>query len=55
MDLVCVRFAGADDEYNFVTVALFDDPAKLGHTFSVDVEKGHPGKDLDELFQKNSG
>ncbi len=47
-----VRYAGADDEYNFVTVALFDDPAKLEHTFSVDVEKVHPGKDLDELFQK---
>lgn len=47
-----VHYTGSDDEYNFVTVALFDDPAKLEQTFSVDVEKVHPGKDLDELFQK---
>ncbi len=47
-----VKYAGADDEYNFVTVALFDDPAKLEHTFSLDVEQVHPGKDVDKLFQE---
>ena len=47
-----VRYAGANDEYNFVTVALFDDPGKLENTFSLDFSKVHPGKDLDDLFQK---
>ncbi|WP_299578199.1 hypothetical protein [uncultured Sunxiuqinia sp.] len=47
-----IHYTGADDEYNFVTVALFDDPAKLEHTFSVDMEKVHPEADLDELFEE---
>lgn len=48
--LYAIHYAGSDDEYNFVTAALFDDPAKLEHTFQVDMEKVHPGKDLDKAF-----
>jgi hypothetical protein len=47
-----VRYTGSDDEYNYVTVALFDDPDKLEQTFAVDVEQVHPGKDVDKLFQE---
>ncbi|MGQ7868059.1 hypothetical protein [Sunxiuqinia sp. sy24] len=47
-----IHYTGADDEYNFATVAVFDDPSKLEHTFSVDMEKVHPGKDMDQLFDE---
>ncbi|MGD9929044.1 MAG: hypothetical protein AB7U05_03420 [Mangrovibacterium sp.] len=47
-----VRYTGTSDDYNFVTVTLFDNPAKLEHTFSVDPGKVHPGKDVNKIFNE---
>ncbi|HKJ42684.1 MAG TPA: hypothetical protein VKA27_11360 [Sunxiuqinia sp.] len=49
-ELYKVRYTGTDDEYNFVTVTLFDDPAKLEHPLQVDWEKIKPEADLDKMF-----
>ncbi|MCW0484189.1 hypothetical protein [Gaoshiqia sediminis] len=47
-----VRYTGTADEYNYVTVTLFNDPAKLERTFQIDPAKVHPGKDLDKAFHE---
>jgi hypothetical protein len=47
-----VHYTGSDDEYNFVTASVFDDPSRLEHTFRLDMEKVHPDMDLEKAFQE---
>ncbi len=45
-----VRFAGSNDEYNYVTATIVDDPAKLETPFAnIDFEKIFPGEDIDKI------
>ncbi len=50
--LYSIRYTGTEDEYNYVTVTIFNDPSKLANTFNIDVQKVLPGKDLDKLYQE---
>jgi L-rhamnose mutarotase len=50
--IFAVRFSGSGDEYNFVTGTFFDDLSKLEKVFNVDVEKIHPGKDIQKTYQE---
>ena len=45
-----VRYTGTDDEYNYATVTLFDDPAKLEHPMQIDWEKTHSESELKKMF-----
>lgn len=49
-ELYRVRYTGADDEYNYATVTIFDDPAKLEHPMQLDWEKLGPEVDLTKMF-----
>lgn len=45
-----VRFAGSNDEYNYVTATLVDDPNKLEMPFAgIELEKIFPDEDLDKI------
>jgi L-rhamnose mutarotase len=50
--IFAVRYTGTGDEYNFVTGTFFDDLSKLEKVFNVDVEKIHPGKDIQKTYQE---
>ncbi len=46
-----VRFTGASDNYNYVVVNLFDNPANIENPFKgLDVGKILPGKDLNKVL-----
>lgn len=45
-----IRYTGTADAYNYATVTLFADPAKLDDPFSVDLSKVHPNKNMDALL-----
>ena len=48
-----VWFTGTDDNYNYVTVTLFDNPSKVEDPWkNMDFAKLLPGKDLDKLMQE---
>jgi hypothetical protein len=48
-----VRFTGTDDCYNYVTVTLFDNFAKIEDPWkNIDPAKILPGKDLDKAWQE---
>ncbi len=50
-----VRFAGSNDEYNFVTGTIVTDPNKLENPFAgIDPEKILPGEDVDKIMQETS-
>lgn len=49
-ELYRVHYTGTDDEYNYATVTLFDDPAKLEHPMQLDWEQIKPEGDLDKMF-----
>lgn len=50
-----VRFAGSNDEYNFVTGTIVTDPNKLENPFAgIDAEKILPGEDVDKIMQETS-
>jgi L-rhamnose mutarotase len=45
-----VRYKGSSDEYNFVTAAFFDDFKKLEKVYNIDVQKVHPGRNIDDTM-----
>ncbi len=48
-----VWFTGSDDSYNYVTVTLFDNPAKLEDSWkNVEPAKVLPGRDVNKLMQE---
>ena len=48
-----VMYTGADDEYNYVTVNVYANPANLENPYQgIDFEKIHPGKDINKEFEK---
>ena len=47
-----VQFTGKNDEYNFVTAAFFDDFNKLGNLYNIDIQKVHPGKNIDDTMEE---
>ena len=48
-----VRYTGSDDDYNFVTVTLFDNPANLENPWAgIDAGKILPGKDIAKVFEE---
>ncbi len=50
-----VRFAGSNDEYNFVTAALVNDPAKLEIPFEgINAETVLSGEDVDRIMQETN-
>jgi L-rhamnose mutarotase len=50
--IFAVKYTGTSDEYNFVTATFFDDVTKLEKVYNVDVEKVHPGKDIQKVYQE---
>lgn len=50
-----VRYAGSNDEYNFVTGTIVTDPNKLENPFAgIDAEKIFPGENLDKVMQETT-
>jgi hypothetical protein len=50
-----VRFAGSDDEYNYVTATLISNPNKLENPYEgIDVEKILAGEDVDKIMKETS-
>lgn len=50
-----VRFAGSNDEYNYVTVALVNDPAKLENPFEgINPGTVLPGENVDRIMQETN-
>lgn len=48
-----VRFTGTDDNYNYVTVTLFNDPLKIEDPWkNINPAKVLPGKDLDAAMKE---
>lgn len=50
--IFAVRYTGTGDEYNFATGTFFHDLSKLEKVYNVDVEKIHPGKDIQKTYQE---
>lgn len=50
-----VWFKGANDDYNYVTVTLFDNPANLEDPFEgVELAAIHPGMEVSEFMEKTN-
>lgn len=50
-----IRYAGSNDEYNFVTGTIVTDPAKLENPFAgIDPEKVLAGENVDKIMQETS-
>lgn len=45
-----VRYTATNDPYNYVTVTVFADPAKLENPWTVDPIKVHPDKDVEAIY-----
>lgn len=47
-----VRYTGTDNEYNFVTGTFFDDVSKLEKAYNIDIQKKHPGRNIDDIVEE---
>ncbi len=47
-----IRYTGSNDVYNYATVTIFDDPAKLENPWTVDPITVHPTKDVELIEQE---
>ena len=47
-----IQFTGTNDEYNFVTAAFFDDFNKLEKVYNIDIQKVHPGRNINDTMEE---